>query len=71
VKIIAPKSLNLTVLANIHLGQLEIDGRTGNHDNNHGGVGIGRTVTPLAGASGAPITVDVHLADGQISVERR
>jgi hypothetical protein len=50
---------------------LEIDRRTGNFGNNHGGVGIGRTVSPPAGATGAPITVDVHLADGEISVDRR
>jgi phage shock protein PspC (stress-responsive transcriptional regulator) len=69
VKIIAPKSLNLTVLANIHLGQLDVDGD--NRRNGHGGVGISRTVDPPVGATGAPITIDVHLADGNITVDHR
>jgi phage shock protein PspC (stress-responsive transcriptional regulator) len=66
-KIIAPKTLNLTVLANIHLGQLDVDKDQGSDGQAHG-VGVGRTVDPPAGASGAPITVDVHLADGNITV---
>ena len=66
IKIIAPKTLNLTVLANIHIGQLEVDGVNGDHG--HGGVGISRTVDPPAGTTGVPLTVDVHLADGNITV---
>jgi phage shock protein PspC (stress-responsive transcriptional regulator) len=66
VKIIAPKTLNLTVLANIHIGQLSVDGS--GHDHGHGGIGVTRTVSPPARAAGAPITVDVHLADGNVTV---
>jgi phage shock protein PspC (stress-responsive transcriptional regulator) len=67
VQIIAPKSLNLTVLANIHFGELQVDG-----DNRHrGGAGLSRIVDPPAGATGVPITVDVHLADGNITVDHR
>jgi phage shock protein PspC (stress-responsive transcriptional regulator)/FtsH-binding integral membrane protein len=70
VKIIAPRTMNLTVHANIHLGQLQVDGNDfDEHD--HSGVGISRTVSPPAGATGTPITVDVHLADGNIAVNRR
>jgi phage shock protein PspC (stress-responsive transcriptional regulator)/FtsH-binding integral membrane protein len=68
VHIIAPKTLNLTVLANIHIGELEIDG---NQEDAHGGVGLTRTVDPPRNATGTPITVNVHLADGQIAVEHR
>jgi phage shock protein PspC (stress-responsive transcriptional regulator) len=65
VKVIAPKSMNLTVEANLHFGRLDVDGR----DNvGHGGVGLSRTVDPPAGATGAPITVDIHVADGNIAV---
>jgi hypothetical protein len=67
VKIIAPSAMNLTVLANVHIGSLEVDG---NSEHQHGGVGLSRTVHPKPGATGAPITVDVHLADGQVAVER-
>jgi phage shock protein PspC (stress-responsive transcriptional regulator) len=65
VKIIAPKSMNLTVLANLHFGQLDVDSH---NRSGHGGVGLSRTVDPPAGATGAPITVNVHVADGNITV---
>jgi phage shock protein PspC (stress-responsive transcriptional regulator) len=68
VKIIAKKSLNLTVLANIHFGEVEVDG---DQDHAHGGVGISRTVSPPAHATGVPITVDVHLTNGQLVVDHR
>jgi phage shock protein PspC (stress-responsive transcriptional regulator) len=67
-KIIAPKTLNLTVVANIHIGLLEVDGGDGNR---HDGFGISRTVSPPAAAKGTPITIDVHLADGNVTVDRR
>jgi phage shock protein PspC (stress-responsive transcriptional regulator) len=66
VKILAPKTLNLTVEANIHFGQLSVDGEFPEH----GGAGLSRIVDPPKGATGAPITVDVHLADGSVRVER-
>jgi phage shock protein PspC (stress-responsive transcriptional regulator)/FtsH-binding integral membrane protein len=65
VQVIAPKSMNLTVLANIHFGQLEVDGR---QDSQHSGVGISRQIGPPAKSTGVPITVDVHLANGNITV---
>jgi phage shock protein PspC (stress-responsive transcriptional regulator) len=71
VQIIAPKTLNLTVHANIHLGQLNVDGSRGNDGQGHGGVGLSRVVDPPAGATGPPVTVNVHLADGVINVDHR
>jgi phage shock protein PspC (stress-responsive transcriptional regulator) len=70
VKIIAPRTLNLTVLANVHIGQVDVDDR-GPHGHGHGGVGITRIISPPNGAVGAPITVDVHLADGNLTVDHR
>jgi phage shock protein PspC (stress-responsive transcriptional regulator) len=71
-KIIAPKTLNLTVLANVHIGQLDIDdNRADGHHHGHGGAGISRTVPPPSTATGTAITVDVHLADGQLEVDHR
>ncbi|MDT4925096.1 MAG: hypothetical protein QOG01_2809 [Pseudonocardiales bacterium] len=68
IKIIAPKSLNLTVLANVHFGVIEVDGTLIDDQN---GVGLSRTLLPPSDATGAPITVDVHLADGNIILDRR
>ncbi|HET6876043.1 MAG TPA: PspC domain-containing protein [Jatrophihabitans sp.] len=69
VKVIAPKTLNVTVHANVHIGDIESDGH-------HLVAGNGpwaawdqhRDITAPAGATGAPLTVVVRLADGQISV---
>ncbi|MBN9619625.1 MAG: hypothetical protein J0H43_07825, partial [Actinobacteria bacterium] len=66
IKILAPKTMNLTVLANIHFGQLEVDGNAGQA---HSGMGVSRTVMPPAGAQGASVTVDIHLADGNVTVQ--
>jgi phage shock protein PspC (stress-responsive transcriptional regulator) len=70
VKIIAPETLNLTVLANVHIGQIEADGTQIAHSRD-GGIGLSRVLDPPADTSGALITVDVHLADGNISLEHR
>jgi phage shock protein PspC (stress-responsive transcriptional regulator) len=67
VKIIAPRTLNLTVLANVHIGQVEVD-RDGAPYTRNGGIGLSRVVSPPPGATGTPITVDVHLADGNVTV---
>jgi phage shock protein PspC (stress-responsive transcriptional regulator) len=69
VKIIAPKSLNLTVLANVHIGNVETRANGVHHG--HGGVGLSRHIDPPAGATGPEITVDVHLADGEVELVRR
>jgi hypothetical protein len=66
VRIIAPKTLNLTVLANVHFGVINVDGTDLDE---HGGAGLSRTIAPPARAKGEPITVDVHLADGRVKVE--
>lgn len=70
VKIIVPRTMNVTVLANIHIGELDVNGGEV-ATTHHGSIGLSRVVSPLPVARGTPITVDVHLADGNISVERR
>ena len=70
VKIIAPATLNLTVLANVHIGQIEADGTEIAHTRD-GGIGLSRVLDPPADTSGAAVTVDVHLADGNVSLEHR
>ena len=66
VHILAPTSMNLTVVANVRFGDVAVDG---SNDQAHG-VGVSRIVEPLTGAKGQPITVIVHLSDGHIDVDR-
>ena len=68
VKILAPRTMNLTVLANVHIGQIETDGVEVSFTRNNG-VGLSRVIPAPASSTGAPITVDVHLADGNVSLE--
>lgn len=68
VRVLVPADANVRIEANIHVGQLTVDGDEGGSGNR--GISVRRTVLPPAGATGTPITVDVHLADGQIAVQR-
>src|SRR3954447_2277117 len=68
VRVIAPKSLNLTVQTDVHAGQVEVDQDHGEHGQAHGGVEFTRTIDPLAGATGTPVTVKVHLTNGNLTV---
>jgi hypothetical protein len=65
VKIIAPKTLNVTVQANVDFGVIKIDG----DDTDHDGVDVSRTIHAPAQATGQPITIDVELADGLVNVD--
>ena len=69
-----PKSLNATVYANVRLGDIEVDGTqvantNGGSIHRVNGYDIEHTVLPPDGASGAPVSITVHLADGQIVVD--
>jgi hypothetical protein len=66
VHIIAPKTLNLTVLANVHFGVINVDGTD---TDEHGGAGLSRTISAPVHATGQPITIDVHLADGRVKID--
>ncbi len=72
VRVLAPKTLNLTVDANVHLGNLNVDGQefNGGAGTHSGGFNFNRTIDPPAGATGAPMTVTVRLADGNVDIER-
>jgi phage shock protein PspC (stress-responsive transcriptional regulator)/FtsH-binding integral membrane protein len=69
VKILTNPDQNVTVQANIKFGQLTADGSK--VQSTDGGVGISRAVLPPATAVGAPLTVIVHLADGNVTVDHR
>ena len=72
VRILAPSTLNLRVYANVRFGDIEADGQqlgqAGRHWN---GVGVSRIVPAPATATGPQLTVDVHLANGNIAVDHR
>lgn len=72
VLIIVPKSLPVTVQANAHFGTVETrDNGVYEDAERVNGAGISQTVAPLATATGQPVLIDVHLADGDITVDRR
>ncbi|HEU5265819.1 MAG TPA: PspC domain-containing protein [Jatrophihabitans sp.] len=66
--VILPKSLNAKVHADIHFGHLDADDSSSDDVE---GVGVSQTIEPLAAATGQLVTVDVHLADGNVTVDRR
>jgi phage shock protein PspC (stress-responsive transcriptional regulator) len=70
VTIDAPKTMNVTVDANVHFGAITAD-RESVDDRERGGVNFNRTIDPPAGATGVPLTVVVHVADGRINVQHR
>jgi len=73
VRVIVPSSMNVSVRAEVHFGNLTVDGRDYNDVDGFRsrGVNLDRTVPARAGATGAPVLVRVHLADGNVSVSHR
>ena len=63
--LVVPPTANVTVLANVRFGDVEINGV-----HSYSGAGISRVVGPPAGATGKPVTIDVHLADGNVDLDR-
>jgi hypothetical protein len=57
----------------VHFGNLTVDGT--DYDSSDGfhsrGVNLDRTVPALTGATGAPVLVRVHVADGNVSFDHR
>jgi phage shock protein PspC (stress-responsive transcriptional regulator) len=72
IHVIAPRSMAVDVRAEIHLGNLTVDGVDYNSGDGGSsrGINVDRTVPADAGATGAPLLVRVHLADGNVSVTR-
>ena len=68
IRILLPSQMNTKVVASVHLGHVIVDN---NEDSDSGGFGVNRTILPNQGATGAPLTVNVHLADGELAVEHR
>jgi hypothetical protein len=73
-RLFVPSSLNATVHANVRIGQIKVDGvdvadTDGGSVYRLGGYDISHTVLPPAGTTGPNLTINVHLADGQVLVE--
>jgi phage shock protein PspC (stress-responsive transcriptional regulator) len=73
VRIIMPTNFNATINANVHFGQIEVDGSTYETDfgRHRGGMNLQRVILPPPGATGQHVTINVHLADGNVSVDHR
>jgi phage shock protein PspC (stress-responsive transcriptional regulator) len=76
VKLLLPSDMNATVYANVRIGEIEVDGTTvadsdgGSFHRTHG-YDIDHTVVAPTGATGSPITITVHLADGNVTVDHQ
>jgi phage shock protein PspC (stress-responsive transcriptional regulator) len=76
VRILLPRGMNATVHANVRLGEVTVNGTAvagagfGARVHHDGGYDIAHDVLPPANATGAPLVVNVHLADGNITVEQ-
>ena len=73
VRIVVPPTMNVTVEGNVHLGNITVDGNDYNGSSGwrSRGFSVDRTILPPSTATGVPLTIDVHVADGNISVEHR
>jgi phage shock protein PspC (stress-responsive transcriptional regulator) len=70
VRLLLPKTLNASVQANVHLGDLRVDDRGDDHGpNDSDGANFDRVVAAPTGATGAPLTIRVHLAAGDVRIE--
>ncbi|HEY8721239.1 hypothetical protein, partial [Pengzhenrongella sp.] len=58
--------------ANVHFGDVRVDSSdlAGDGAGAHGGFNVNRTILPRDGATGPALTIDVHVADGRITVDR-
>lgn len=69
VEILAPRTLNLRVRADVRFGDISIDGHSYDDGvlSSHG-VNVSRVIEAPIAATGPLVTVDVHLADGNIDI---
>jgi hypothetical protein len=73
VRIVAPRSMAVTVSAHIRFGVLSTAAAPTPWQRTMvaNGAGVNRTIVPPAAATGQPIRVVVDLADGEVEVVRR
>jgi len=66
VRLVVPRTMNVTVRTDVHAGDVQVNGQ-----HRHSGFEFTRTIDAPAGATGVPVTVDVHLTDGNLNIERK
>jgi phage shock protein PspC (stress-responsive transcriptional regulator) len=64
-----PNSLNATITADVHLGDIQ-DGRSNAAGQHQAGVNVHLQLNPASTATGQPLTIHVSLTDGHIQVDR-
>jgi hypothetical protein len=65
-----PNTLNATVDAHLHAGAVRVDDNGGPPGpNDSGGINYTHSVAAPATATGAQLTIDVHLTDGAVTIE--
>jgi hypothetical protein len=71
VRILVPAAMNVMVNAHVHVGTVQIDDDTRAQEDTDkvNGANINHVIDPPAGATGALLTINVHLADGDVSLE--
>jgi len=69
VRLLIPKTLNATVITDVHLGDIRngTSQQTGQHES---GLNVHSELAPPAGNQGAPLTIRIHLTDGHVQVDR-
>ncbi|MBE7190057.1 PspC domain-containing protein [Jatrophihabitans endophyticus] len=71
-RILVPADANVEIQANVHIGQIQLSSRgNGLRRAQNAGVGAHQVFPAPSGAVGQRLVVDVHVADGQVTVERR
>jgi phage shock protein PspC (stress-responsive transcriptional regulator) len=69
VQVLVPTTMNATVNAEIHLGQITVDGaRLGGGDDQSGGLNLSQVILPPAPTSGPAVTITVRVTDGEILI---
>ncbi|MDP9118590.1 MAG: PspC domain-containing protein [Actinomycetota bacterium] len=70
VRILVPPTLNATVEANVHFGNVSGVGSdpSATNGSDSRGVNVSRTILPGPAATGPAVTINVHVADGNIAV---
>lgn len=69
VRVLLPRSTRVIVEAHVRIGAVVVDAPQDETNFSARGISATRTVPAATGTTGAPVTVDVHVASGQVSVE--
>jgi phage shock protein PspC (stress-responsive transcriptional regulator) len=68
VRLLIPKTLNATVIADVHLGDIR-NGTSQLTGQRESGLNVHSELAPPTGSSGALLTIRVHLTDGHVQVD--